>query len=255
MVKVCGLTREGDVALASALGAWGLGFVFADSPRRVTVERCRRLVAARDEALGGGGHADHGRRPLAIGVFAGQSLSLVGEIASRAGLDAVQLHERGDWVPLAAGTGWAELPPGVGVLPVVPVDVAAVPCEAVAADVAVAATVSPVVLLDARANGRAGGTGRCFDWTLLEEIGRGCRSAVEGETSDGTGESADGRIGAPLLLLAGGIAPGNVSRALRLPGVSGIDVSSGVEASPGVKDHGRLRALFAAVDGRSVPAP
>ena len=69
----------------------------------------------------------------------------------------------------------------------------------------------------------AGGSGTPFDWRLL------------------------GRVAPPRLWIAGGITPANV-RALLARAPFGIDVSSGVERAPGIKDARRLRALFAAIE-------
>ena len=80
------------------------------------------------------------------------------------------------------------------------------------------------VLLDAHDPNRRGGTGKTIDWTRAAAAAR--RRKV---------------------LLAGGLCPENVRAAVEAVRPFGIDVSSGVEASPGVKDHGRMRALFAAV--------
>lgn len=80
------------------------------------------------------------------------------------------------------------------------------------------------VLLDAHDASRHGGTGSTIDWTRAAAAAR--RRKV---------------------LLAGGLRPENVRAAVEAVRPFGIDVSSGVEASPGVKDHGRMRALFAAV--------
>ncbi len=79
-VKVCGLTREHDVQLACSLGAWAVGFVFASSPRRVTVQRARELrrVVARGT--------------LAVGVFVDAPRAEVLEAVRDCRLDAVQLH-------------------------------------------------------------------------------------------------------------------------------------------------------------------
>ena len=81
------------------------------------------------------------------------------------------------------------------------------------------------VLLDAHDPKRRGGTGTTIDWSRAAAAAR--RRPV---------------------LLAGGLRPENVRVAIDTVRPLGIDVSSGVESSPGIKDHDRLRALFAALD-------
>jgi phosphoribosylanthranilate isomerase len=56
------------------------------------------------------------------------------------------------------------------------------------------------------------------------------------------------------VVLAGGLTPANVGEAIARVQPFGIDVSSGVEAAPGIKDHGRIKALFEAVHGSSITA-
>jgi phosphoribosylanthranilate isomerase len=80
-------------------------------------------------------------------------------------------------------------------------------------------------LLEAYVPGKHGGTGTTFDWTIAvsaKEYGR--------------------------IILSGGIRPENVAEAVRTVKPYGIDLCSGVEASPGVKDHEKIRRLFAALD-------
>jgi phosphoribosylanthranilate isomerase len=84
------------------------------------------------------------------------------------------------------------------------------------------------VLLDTRADeagARPGGTGRAFDWTLARQV----------------------RESARYLMLAGGLTPENVARAVAAVEPDAVDVSSGVESSPGRKDQGRVRAFVRAV--------
>lgn len=81
-----------------------------------------------------------------------------------------------------------------------------------------------IVLLDAHDPQKRGGTGRTIDWTAAARIA--ARRPV---------------------LLAGGLTPDNVAEAVTRVRPFGIDVSSGVERSPGIKDHARIRALFEAV--------
>lgn len=79
----------------------------------------------------------------------------------------------------------------------------------------------PAYLLDASVDGLRGGTGRTFDWRRAKEASR------------------FGRI-----ILSGGITPDNIARAALAVVPYAIDVSSGVESSPGVKDRGKIRSLF-----------
>jgi phosphoribosylanthranilate isomerase len=84
----------------------------------------------------------------------------------------------------------------------------------------------PAYLLDAGVPGYLGGTGRTFDWTIAADAGR------------------FGRI-----IIAGGITARNVCEAIRIANPYAIDVSSGVESSPGVKDRQKLKEFFAAIRG------
>jgi len=83
-----------------------------------------------------------------------------------------------------------------------------------------------LILLDAHDPDRKGGTGRTIDWTQAAEVAK--RRQV---------------------LLAGGLKPENVGDAVANVRPYGIDVSSGVEAAPGIKDPGRIKALFEALHG------
>lgn len=82
-------------------------------------------------------------------------------------------------------------------------------------------------LLDAYAPGAPGGTGECFNWDL----------AVEAR-----------QLGRPIFL-AGGLTAENVAQAVARVRPYGVDVSSGVEAAPGRKDHAKVRAFIAAAKG------
>ena len=84
--------------------------------------------------------------------------------------------------------------------------------------------VADAVLLDAQVAGALGGTGHTLDWPAL-------RAAVDRARGGGT------------LVLAGGLTPVNVAAAIAALAPDVVDVSSGVERSPGVKDHSRMRAF------------
>lgn len=145
-----------------------------------------------------------------VGVFVDASPAWVRDVVQGVGLAAVQLH--GD----ERIERWADLP--VRVLKAVGLRSAA--------DVEAALRLPPhvTVLLDGHDPVRRGGTGRTLDWALAAEVARGRRT-----------------------FLAGGLRPENVTAAIAAVGPYGIDASSGLEASPGIKAPARLRDFFAAV--------
>lgn len=155
-----------------------------------------------------------------VGVFGGARPAEIGRVAREARLDVVQLH--GD--PTAAdvralrGECGAELWAVVRITDTLPPDIE----ELFAA--------ADAVLIDARVAGSLGGNGVAVEWDALRR-----------ELSERRGERR--------VVLAGGLAPENVGRALATLRPDVVDVSSGVESSPGIKDHARMRAFAAAVAG------
>ena len=154
-----------------------------------------------------------------VGVFVNPTRDSVRRIAETVGLATVQLH--GD-EPATLCDGLPYV-----VWKAVPIDGDRDATRARLDRVPASVT----VLLDAADRTRRGGTGRTIDWEEAAAI------AVRRR-----------------VILAGGLAPDNVGAALRAVRPAGIDVSSGVEASPGVKDHERLRAFFDAVHAAEAPA-
>jgi phosphoribosylanthranilate isomerase len=146
-----------------------------------------------------------------VGVFVDQPAEDVNAISSLVRLGAVQLHgsESPDYARSLER-------PVVKAIAVGTTETAAV--DAWPANV--------IVLLDVHDPIRRGGTGQIVDWTAAAEIARRRRT-----------------------ILAGGLTADNVVEAISRVRPYGIDVSSGVEASPGIKDHERLKALFEAVHG------
>jgi phosphoribosylanthranilate isomerase len=78
--KICGVTRVEDAELAVSLGAWAVGLIFADSPRRCRPAQAERISAALR------------RRTLVTGVFLNHPLDAVVALHDRVGFDAIQLH-------------------------------------------------------------------------------------------------------------------------------------------------------------------
>lgn len=204
-VKICGLTRAEDARLAAELGAWALGFVFFPaSPRAVTGESVAAIVATVRAA---------GHRALATGVFVDAPPAEIAAVARTAGLDAVQLH--GDEPPAACARLRDLLPNTLIIKAFRPRSVADVGAFEGYAEVCDAR------LVDAYDPRLAGGTGRRADWALA---------------------LAARRYGP--LVLAGGLDPENVREALAAVAPWAIDLSSGVESSPGVKCPVKLSQLF-----------
>jgi phosphoribosylanthranilate isomerase len=149
----------------------------------------------------------------AVGVFVNQPGSDVNAIAALVGVGAIQLH--GDETIEYARQ--IKRP----IVKALPVD------EATSEQEIEAWPGNVTLLLDVRDPTLRGGTGRTVDWAKAAAVAAARRS-----------------------LLAGGLRPENVAEAVRRVRPFGIDVSSGVESRPGVKDHGRLKALFDAVAER-----
>ncbi len=148
---------------------------------------------------------------LSVGVFVNEAAALVLEVVEMVRLDWVQLH--------------GEEPPEY--------------CRFLSRNVMKAIRVKDqsslalmasyqgsvrAFLLDTHKTGQQGGTGESFDWSLARQA----------------------RDAGPIVL-AGGLHPGNVAAAIREVSPLAVDVASGVEASPGKKDHDKLRAFFRAV--------
>jgi phosphoribosylanthranilate isomerase len=150
-----------------------------------------------------------------VGVFVNAPLAEVRRVAKAVGLDAVQLH--GDEAPAFVEA--------LGLTTVKALHVGARPVAALARAYAGA----DVLLLDAAQAGFGGG-GVAFDWALA--IGLARRRPV---------------------LLAGGLHPGNVAEAVRAVRPFGVDVASGVEKRPGVKDRARLAAFVHAARAAATP--
>lgn len=161
------------------------------------------------------------RRVQLVGVFVNPTLDEVAHAADAIGLTHIQLH--GDEGPsfctaVAGRTGCRVI------------KAAQVRSSADLRDLERFRLVD-LHLLDSWAEGQRGGTGRIGDWRLLAQR----RSKVPA-------------------LLSGGLTPENVATAVAAVRPWGVDVASGVESSPGVKDHARVEAFLAAVAARAEDA-
>ncbi len=231
LIKICGITREEDGFLAAGLGADMLGFVFSNTKRLTTEEFVRHMdnELAHDgfwssmEEIGGfhiQAHRGrlvpfaHALRPLFVGVITDPN-SPEGQTAiklAREGiLDAVQFHG------VVPGSEYSSLAHYCAVRVGEESDFDKV--------AALRKSGEPRILLDAKVEGIPGGTGKLIPENLLRE-----------------------KAGDIPLWLAGGINPGNVSEIVAKFRPELIDVSSGVEEAPGIKDPQKLRELFKKIE-------
>ncbi|MEN4976772.1 bifunctional indole-3-glycerol-phosphate synthase TrpC/phosphoribosylanthranilate isomerase TrpF [Erwinia billingiae] len=189
--KVCGLTREEDARSAHEAGAIYGGLIFAEgSPRQVDVEQARLVMAG---------------APLKyVGVFRNNTVSDIVTYADALNLQAVQLHGDEDQAFVAALR--AELPDSVKIW------------KAFSIKESLPARDWPHIDRYVLDNGN-GGSGKRFDWSLLQ------------------GESLDN------VLLAGGLGADNCVEAAQL-GCAGLDFNSGVESAPGIKDASKIASVF-----------
>jgi phosphoribosylanthranilate isomerase len=200
-VKICGITSEEDALVAVAMGADAVGFIFAPSSRQMSPLLVGTITRRLPPEV------------LTVGVFRDSDPRRVVEVAGQAGVRAVQLHgdetpedcaEVAEHIPLVikgfrAGHPWLAKTPDYR---------------------------AQYILLDADEPG----SGKVFDWRLVENVPRSSR-----------------------LILAGGLNPGNVAGAIARVRPFGVDVSTGVEQSPGRKDPKLIREFVQAV--RAVPEP
>jgi phosphoribosylanthranilate isomerase len=212
-IKFCGLTRPEDAAYAASLGAAYVGVIFAGGPRMLTTERAAIVLRDVPPSV---------RR---VGVFADQRPEDIARTVAAVGLDVVQLHGATN----AERIGSVRAAVTATIWPVLRVEGSRLPPQT-----AELVHVAGALLLDAFVPGKLGGTGVALRWT---EIAR---------------ELDRIRAEAPIIL-AGGLRPENVAEAIAAIGPNVVDVSSGVESAPGIKDHERMRAFRDAVMHASIP--
>lgn len=214
-MKFCGLTQPVDAAYAAELGASYVGVVFAESPRRVGVPQAREIFAA-----------SWGVRRVGVFGHATASSTEIARAARELRLDVIQLHGSFATEEVARlrdyfdGELWA----------VLPVDATRVAFPGGWETIADAAD---ALVFDTSVSGAAGGTGTVFDWAAARPAIRRAASLTA-------------------IVLAGGLTPSNVAEGIRLLEPAIVDVSSGVESSPGVKDHELMRAFADAVVSASI---
>ncbi|HTS09429.1 MAG TPA: phosphoribosylanthranilate isomerase [Candidatus Eisenbacteria bacterium] len=208
-VKICGMTNLADALVAVEAGADAVGFVFyGKSPRNVTVERAREIVEKLPEGV------------EKVGVFVNSKVEDAKEIFHQAGMTMVQVYGKSvdEWY------AWYESDE-MKLMWAIPGSV--LTGEFLISMKSYRKKIS-AVLVDSGSGDRPGGTGTRFDW-------EGTKIGIWNLGSE-----------VPIVV-AGGLTPENVNNAMRTLAPWGVDVVSGVEASPGKKDSGKVRAFVRAV--------
>ncbi len=211
--KICGLKDPTAIAAAVAGGASYVGLMFyPPSPRAVTPARAKELTALLPPAM------------KKVGVFVDPDDALLETVLAQVPLDLIQLHGGESPERVAQIAARISAPANLSILKAIKV--------AKRADLEAASDydeIADMLLFDAKAptdmaDALPGGNGLMFDWNLL--TGRKWRQPW---------------------MLSGGLDAGNVAQAVRISGARTVDVSSGVESAPGVKDPAAIKAFLDAV--------
>ncbi len=186
-VKICGITNSEDAHAAVEYGADALGFVFAKSPRQITKEQARDIIAELPPFVS------------PVGVFVDEKVDKIKEICDFCGIHTVQLHGNEQPSYLKELEGYMIIK-AFGVKE--------------EDDLKPLANYKPhAFLLDSYVKGVMGGTGVPFKWEIARQAHK-----------YGT------------IILSGGLTPKSVKEAIQMVKPYAVDVSSGVESSPGKKD-------------------
>ena len=214
LIKICGLTIVGDAMEVAQMDVQMIGLVFAESRRQVSPQQAAEICTAVKELP---------RHPLIVGVFVNESPHTVNETVRQCGLDMVQL----------SGDESRDYCLGINAPVIKAIHISP---SSHSEDIAVAISGNTparrriLYLLDAKEEGKYGGTGQSFDWAIAGEI------------------SASYPV-----IIAGGLNPQNVGELVKSVRPLGVDVSSGVETD-GRKDIARVRSFIEAVRAVDKPA-
>ncbi|MBI4764906.1 MAG: phosphoribosylanthranilate isomerase [Deltaproteobacteria bacterium] len=196
-VKICGITNLEDALLATEMGADALGFIFAESPRRIDPAKAKTIIRSLPPLV------------KTVGVFVNEDPVRIKEIASTCGLDLIQLHG-GESPEISRNL----MPHSIKAF--------RIQNERDLENIKRYQGAVRAILLDTFQKGKAGGTGRTFDWAL----------AVKAKET-----------GIPLIM-AGGLGPENIQEAITTVKPYAVDVSSGIEKRPGKKDPVLMKQLM-----------
>lgn len=213
-VKICGITRTEDVELVVNAGVDALGLVFYDkSPRFVTQQQAAEISQAIPSFVS------------CVALFKDADQQQVESVLSAVNIDLIQFH----------GSETADFCEQFSRPYIKALGMKGSNCDA---NYLITETEkyhsAKALLLDGHAPGEAGGMGEAFDWSTLT--------------------SKDSKVGSidrsirQSIILAGGLTPDNVKSAIQIARPYAVDISSGVESSPGIKDKTKVVAFMQQVE-------
>ena len=206
-VKICGITNLEDALVATEAGADFLGFILYPPSKRACDEKSAQCIISHLRSLD--------NCPTLVGVFVNEPLDFVRDTMTLCDFDMVQLHgeESAEYLHTFEERAYKAIRPRTME-------------EAKQNSIRYSVfgiQVRPTILIDAYHPELYGGTGETSDWEMAAAINRPNSQ----------------------LMLAGGLTPATVAQAIRDVQPWAVDVASGVEASPGIKDHAAVRAFVA----------
>jgi phosphoribosylanthranilate isomerase len=208
-IKICGIKNEEDALGAAEAGADFIGLMFASSTRQVTPEQAAKVTAALKK---------NRAKAESVGVFVNERIPTVRKTVETCRLD---------WVQLSGDESWeycAELSlPFIKAIRLSSNERAESVKQQIDEGEKITGKQKHLIHLDTMVQDKYGGTGKTFDWTLAGPI-----------------------VEKYQVMLAGGLNPGNVGRAIKLLKPWGVDVSTGVETK-GVKDMKKVIKFIEAV--------
>ncbi|WP_430170566.1 phosphoribosylanthranilate isomerase [Paenibacillus lautus] len=219
-LKICGLQSVEVLKSMINLPVDYIGFVFAKSRRKVSPQQAAQLMQVLREW-------DHDKIPAAVGVLVNPDLNELEELLREAALDVVQLH--GQESPQFCREVKKRFP--VSVFKAVSIESDRPEAERLSALDPYAGGIDGL-LIDTYDPVYGGGSGKTFAWDLIPPYQQWAK-----------------RQGIPLFV-AGGLDSDNVSHLIGQYAPYGVDVSSGVESEPGVKDINKVIAFVERVKGK-----
>ena len=201
-VKICGITSTQDADYVCAAGADSIGLVFYEkSPRNVTIAQAKEICDSLPPFV------------TCVGLFLNPTDDFVNSVLDEVKLDLLQFH--GSETPEFCDSFSRPYIKAIGM--------EGIDSEDEFAEITKKHTNTKGFLVDSHATGKAGGTGKTFDWKNVPQMQE------------------------KPIILAGGLNPENIADALIQLNVYGVDLSSGVESQPGIKDPKKIKKLMSEV--------